>query len=185
MTEEMQEMRVVSYLYENGEALKMQVFREIEVDGKTLGLLIPHHDEPIVTILHTKSNDEDAELAEFEPEDFPKVSKEIQKALSEWGCKIVVRADEFVILGDPPEEFWNEYEIIEVETDAGDDELWVLMEIDTGEDVYLIVTASLPPIFTTEIFEDDTARSLSDAQVETHKDLFKRVLEEAGIGGED
>lgn len=178
MSEEMADMRIVSLVDEKtGESLKMQVFMEIDVDGKTLGLLTPH--EAVVNILHAKANDEEAELAELEPEDFPKVSKDIQKALSEWTCKIEVRADEFILLGDPPQEFYDDVETIEVETDEGDDELLVLMEIDNGEDIYLIVTSSTPPIFPAELLEDDTARSLDEKELAKHDAMFKAALQEA------
>ncbi len=180
MSEEMQDLRIVALVDEmTGESLKMQIFMEIEVDNKMLALLTPH--EAVVNILHTKADDDDAELAELEPSDFPKVAKDVQKALAEWTCKIEVRADEFILLGDPPQEFYDDVETIEVETEDGDDELLVLMEIDTGDDVYLIVTSSTPPIFPAELLENDTARSLNDEELAKHNELFKTALQEAAV----
>ncbi|MCA9542091.1 MAG: hypothetical protein KC620_24510 [Myxococcales bacterium] len=144
----------------SGETLIAEVCAEIEYEGALYALLIPA--EPLVTLLRFDPSDDESELEEMEPSDFGPIEETINKQLGKHDCRIEVRADEFILTGDPPESFYDDPETIEVETENGDKELLILQEIKVSKKLgYMVAVAADPPMYPAELLDGGKARLLS------------------------
>ncbi len=161
----------------SGEALAAAVQLEIEYDGRLFGLLIPV--DPIVKVLSYDPSDDDSELVEMEPAEFAEVADFINGKLAKFKCSIEVHADECILLGEPPESVYEDPESLEVETEAGDQELLILFELKKKRKVgFLITIPAEPPMWPAELLEDGKARLLDEGDIDESLDAaFKEAVE--------
>jgi len=161
----------------SGEALAASVQLEIEYEGRLYGLLIPV--DPIVKVLCYDPSDDDSELVEMEPEAFAEVATFINSKLAKFECSIEVHADECILIGEPPESVYDDPETLEVETDAGDQELVILFELKKKRKIgYLITIPSVPPMWPAELMDGGKAALLDPEDIDEPLDAaFKQAVE--------
>jgi len=177
MSEELEPEKLVRMVdQETGETLTMQVAAEFEYEGKVFGVLTPA--ETLIRIFR----ETDDELIELEPAEFTDLKEHVDAALSEYGLKVIVRSDEFVLEGEEPEDLYEECEVIEGESDDGPEELFVLTEVDTGEQTFLVTTSAEMRLFPVEITGEEEARLLSDDEYASMEEIFREVMDFEGDG---
>lgn len=182
---ELEEARVV-HLHDadTDSTLETEVFIEIELDDKVYALLTPT--KPVITVMRATEgdDDEDGELEELELEEFAALREHFVKALAPFGVTIVEEGGELLLEGETDEEFYEDCEVLDVETDNGDDELLVLVRVETGAEVFLVATPSVPAMYPVELVGDD-ARLLSQEELEQMHDIFTDALHGSGILDEE
>jgi hypothetical protein len=185
MASDFEPLKVVKLKQDHGsETLDVEIVAEVEMDGKLYGLVTPA--QPIVYILEEEGDDDDSELQQIAPEDFAPIQKQIQEALSQWNVHVEVRADEFVLVGDPPEEFYSESELFEAEDDEGESvEYMILVEVDDGSKRYLVTMPIDPVLYPVELLPDDTAIVLEDDKMGELHDIFQNIMEGMAQGDDD
>lgn len=161
---------------EADQTMSVEVIVEFMIEERSYALLTPQH--PVVLILREDAHDEEADLEAIDPSEFVKVSKNIQAALLKYKVHIEVQADEFVLLGEPEEEFYTESDIFEMETDDGPREFLILTEVDDGAFHYLVVMHIDPVIYPGEILEGERARLLRDDEMQDLGGIFQEILTE-------
>ncbi|MCB9548419.1 MAG: hypothetical protein H6706_21635 [Myxococcales bacterium] len=172
MTEDLEPEKLVRLIdKESGETLTMQVAAEFELDGKVYGVLTPA--ETLIRIFRETAD----ELIEVEPGEFSPIKEHVDAALSDWGLKVAVRADEFVLEGEEPDDFYEDCDIIEGESDEGPEELFVLVEVDTGDQNFLVTTSAEMRLFPVEITGEDEARLLEDEEYAALEEIFREVMD--------
>lgn len=169
--DELGPIRLVRLLSDSGDSMSMQVAAEFEYEGRMYGVLTPA--EPLVKIL----KDAEEELEEIELEHFAALKKHINKALKDFGLSVVIRADEFVLEGEEPDDLYEDCDVLEAEGDDGPEELFVIAEVDTGEANYLVVTSSELRLYPVYLNDDETARSLTDEEFAAMDPVFKEVMQ--------
>ncbi len=198
MNDEQMEEQIVQMLdEETNESLTMQVCPDtlFEKDGHKYAVLTPH--ETVVKILQeipdedADEEDDDVEcfsLEELEPEEYKAIQRHVSDALKPWNCQITVRADEFILEGEPPEEFFERDDMeepIDVQTDDGEEDTYIVLQrIDTGDKQYLIIMPEDPELYPAEMLGPDKARRLNDDELEKLQSKFEEVLHNA-MGEED
>lgn len=171
--------RIVYLLDEDSkDRLETEVFIEIEMDGKTYALLTPT--APVVTVMRSIGDPEEGELEELELEEFGALKKHFVKALEPYNVTIIEEGGELLLQGDPDEDFFTDCEVLDVETDNGDDELLVLVRVETGDITYLIATPSVPAMYPAELIGDE-GRPLTPEELETMHDVFTEALHGVGM----
>ena len=174
--QELEPVRIVQLVDDQGQRLPVEVVVEIEHEDQTYVLLTPS--EPVVMILREDKTDDEAPLESLAPNDFVKVQKNIQDALIEHNVKIEVKSDEFILTGEPSESFYAECDIMELEEEGGASEYLVLVEVDDGANKYLVVMSVEPSLYPGLLTSEEEARLLSDAELESVESLFSEVLTE-------
>lgn len=161
----------------SGEVLAAEVQLEIEYKGRLYGLLIPV--DPIVKVLSYDPSDDDSELVEMEPDEFAEVADFINGKLAKFKCAIEVHADECILMGEPPESVYDDPETLEVETEAGEQELLILFEVKKKRKIgYLVALPTMPPMWPAELIEDGKACLLDDRDIDDELDAaFKQAVE--------
>ena len=161
----------------SGETLAAAVQFEIEYAGRVYGLLIPV--DPIVKVLRYDPSDDESELEEMEPDDFVEVAEFINGKLAKFNSSIEVHADECILIGEPPESVYEDPETLEVETEAGEQELLILFDLkETKKLGYLIAVPADPPMWPAELLPDGKARLLGEGDIDPELDAaFKRAVE--------
>lgn len=175
MSEELPERLVQMLDDESGESLTMQVAIEIEYDDKTYALLVP-----VDTLVMVLAEDGEDELSEVEPEAFDAIAKHLNDALADWGLSVERRANEVLLVGEEPDDLYEDCEVFTA-GDDDDDEYFVITEVSTGETNYLIAVKAIPNLFPAELIDDSTARTLGDEEMERMHEVFSdaiKVLEE-------
>ncbi len=173
---------------ETGEAIPMQVFLELEVEGKTYALLTPK--APVVQVMKATDAadeaDEDAlgSLDEVDPEDFAPLQKAFDEALRDYGVKVALRAGEYTLEGEPSDDLYEDCELLTVVIDDFEEEWMVLVEVDTGSERFLLCEPEEPEIYAVEMV-GDTPRRLEDAELEELLDAFEAALAEFEEGDEE
>ena len=160
----------------SGETLAAEVQFEIEYGDRLYGLLIPL--DPIVKVLSYDPSDDDSELVEMEPDEFAAEAKFINGKLAKFKCSIEVHADECILIGEPPESVYEDPESLEVETEAGEQELLILFELKKKRKIgYLITIPALPPMWPAELLEDGQACLLDNRDIDAELDAaFKEAV---------
>ncbi|MEZ4475688.1 MAG: hypothetical protein R3F60_33795 [bacterium] len=172
MTEDLEPEKLVRLIdKESGETLTMQVAAEFELDGKVYGVLTPAE-----TLIRIFRETED-ELIEVEPSEYAPLKEHVDAALSDWGLKVAVRSDEFVLEGEEPDDFYEDCDIVEGESDDGPEELFVLVEVDTGDQNFLVTTSAEMRLFPVEITGEDEARMLEDEEYAALEEIFREVMD--------
>jgi hypothetical protein len=166
--------RIIHLLDESGESMPVEVIVEFEVDGNTYALTTPA--QPVVYILREDMVDDDAPLEAVYAEDFPSIAKYIQASLSKHNLKVEVNAGEFVMSGEASDEFYHESEVMEVETEDGEMEYAVLIEVEDAESRYLVCEPLDPVIYPTEVLPEEKARLLNDEEIQRFEGIFHEML---------
>jgi hypothetical protein len=177
MKDDFEPLKIVKLKHsEHEEPLEAEIVAEVEMNGKLYGLVTPA--APVVYILEeSNADDDDSELQQIAPEEFEPIRKQIQEALSEWGVQIQIRADEFVLVGDPPEEFYSESELFAVEEDEEEVEYMILTAVDNGNTTYLVTMPTEPVLYPVELKEDDVAIVLADDEMVELHDIFQNIIQ--------
>ncbi len=160
-----------------GEGLAAEVQLEIEYKDRIYGLLIPV--DPIVKVLSYDPSDDDSELVEMEPDEFVEIATFVNGKLAKFKCSVEVHADECILIGEPPESVYDDPETLEVETEAGEQELLILFEVKKKRKIgYLIALPTIPPMWPAELLEDGQACLLDDQDIDEELDAaFKQAVE--------
>ena len=168
MSEELAERYVQMLDDDSGETLSMQVVAEIEYDDKTYALLIP-----AITLVQVLVESDD-ELRELETSEFAAVSKHINDAIKDWGLTIEVQANEYVLVGEEPDDLYEDCDSFVDEEE--DEEYFILTEVSTGETTYLVSVKAVPNMFPAELIDADNARSLNDEEMGRLHDVFQEAI---------
>ena len=171
---EISERRVVT-VQGDSEATQMEVYLEVEVDDKSYGLLIPL-DLPVHLVHAFEDNGADV-LEPVDDETALSLRGEVNSAVREWGLKSEARPDGLYLVGDPDDDFIEDCDLIEVRTDDGEEEEYaVLLQFDTGDKSYLVITPIVPDLLPVEFTSDDAARHLNDTELSDLEETFHAAL---------
>jgi hypothetical protein len=180
---ELQPARVVHFTDGNGETLLAEVVIELEMDGIQYGLLTQKH--PPILILREDLVDEDAPYELVSMDEFAKIERDVQKALSDHGLKLKPSGDMLTLTGNITSDFLQESQLIEIEGENQEiTEYLILVEVDDASHQFMVVLSCDPEIFPCELLENDQARLLSGAELDGLEGVFEAVLAE-GFGEEE
>lgn len=181
MSEELAPRRTV-VVEDADQSTEMEVYLEVEVDQHVYGLLIPL-DLPVNLVKTFQEQDTDV-LDPVDPETAVALSKELNTALRPWGLKSESRDEGLYLVGEPNDEFLDDCDVIEVRTDDGEEEEYaVLLEMETGDATYLVITPVVPDLFPVEFTGENSARLLNDEQLADLEETFYAAL--SAVEGED
>ena len=182
MESELAPRRVVN-LIEDDNSTEMEVYLEVEMEGQVFALLIPL-DLP-VHVVRELETEEQAALEPVEAEALPAMRKHIADALKPMGISAELHGDEMFLVGDPPDDFFEDCEMIEVRTEEDEEEYALVLELDTGDEQFLVLTPMVPDLFPAELVSDSEARPLSDAELSRLEDTFREALYDGDDEEED
>lgn len=87
------------------------------------------------------------------------------------------REDGIFLVGDPNDEFLEDCDIIEVHADDDEEEEYaVLVELQTGDANYLVITPMVPDLYPVEFTGTDEARLLDDEELGDLEETFQAAL---------
>ena len=155
---------------DTGKEIPMEVFLEVDVDMRVYALLTPAEWEVEVV----RASDESIEAVE--PSELPGLKKHIAEGLAQWGITVHLQDDQLFLKGDPPEAFFDECDSIDVNTEDGEEEYAILLQLDTGDEEFLVIMPNQPELFPVELV-DGKGRALEDDELERLEDTFRRALE--------
>ncbi len=174
MSEELAPPKVVHLAdEETGDTIGMQIFVEMEIDGRIYALVTP--EAPVVTVLRLERDGEDEEIYDLPPEEFGALQSDINAALKPYSVCVDVVGDEYMLVGEAPDSLYEDCG--ELTLDEDEDYL-ILAEIDNGEAVYLVCQPP-PEVIPVELGDNDVPRLLTDDEMEALHDTFQSVLQEA------
>ena len=158
-----------------GEPTQMEVYLELDVDERAYGLLIPL-DFPIHLVETSQVNGEDV-LEPVDDETVQALRSELNTAVRDWGLKSESRPDGLFLVGNPDDEFLEDCDFIEVRTDDGDEEEYAaLLQLETGDKTYLVITPTTPELVPVEFTSSDSARHLDDVELSELEETFYAAL---------
>lgn len=167
--------RVVNLVDESGEKIPMEVYLEVDVEDRNYALLIPV-DLP-VEVYRTIDEDGVDALDPVEHEELAGLRKHIADALKQWKIKVDLRSDGLYLVGDPPDDFFEDCETIEVDTDEGPEDFLVVVQIETGDMTYMVTTPVVPDLQPVEL-DGDRARPLDDDELADLEETFRAALQQ-------
>jgi hypothetical protein len=174
MSVDLEPRRIVS-LEEDGNAVDMEVYLEVEIEDRVYALLVPA-DLSVDLVEVTSKNDEET-LVPVAPETVANLNSEINEGLKAWRVNFLVEDGEAILRGDPDEAFYADCETVEVDTEDGESEDFVvLLELSTGDSTYLLLTALTPELIAAELVGEGSARSLDDDELQELEDIFREAL---------
>ncbi len=179
MNEELSPRRLVT-LEEPEGRVEMEVYLELEIGEQTYALLTPL-DLPINAV----EDMGEGELQGITDEELPELLIHIRDSLKPWGLKAELDGDELYIVGDAPDDFFEECDFIEVNSEGEETEFAVIIEIETGDRNFLILTPTMPDLYPAEILEADRARSLTDSELTDLEETFRLALRQFDEEEED
>ncbi len=165
----------------SGEQIPMQVYLEVDQDGRVYALLTPQ--DPLVLVLRAthlqnETDEEGGTLEELEVEEFGPLAKEINHVLKEWGVKIEVRSEEYVLVGEANEGLYEDCEILPVVVEGEEEEYLVLAELDSGDTLYMVCEPASPDLFPVEL-QEDVPRLLTDEELDGGlEEMFRAALQQ-------
>ncbi|MCA9542338.1 MAG: DUF3727 domain-containing protein [Myxococcales bacterium] len=174
--DELAPRRLVTYTdSETGDETTMEVYLELEVEGRTYALLIPLHLP--VEIVRAVGKDLD-EIEPMDPSEIKGLKKLLDEALARWGVHAEIEGEEIMLVGDPPDEFYDDCDtVLEIDTDDDETEEYaVVVELDTGGERYLVITPVVPDLMPAELLKGERARELSDEEMEDLEETFRAAL---------
>jgi len=171
---------------EHGDETAMDVLVDFEQDGRTYALLT--HPVPVVHVLTVEGDGEDEdgelELGEVEPDQLGDLRRHVNDAIKDWGVRLEERGPDLVLSAEIPEEAYDPDQVIELETEDGPEDFFLLSEIDTGGTVYWLVAPEIPPLFPVELAEGG-ARPLEDEELERLEQRFREELAAQGYASDE
>lgn len=169
--------RVVTLVDEaTGDRLEMEVYLELEVDDRDYALLVPV--DLAVEVYRTVDADGDDLLEPVEPEELAGLRKHVTDALKGWKVKAEIRGAEMYLVGDPPDDFFEDCEMIEVDTDEGPEDFVVIVQLETGDETFLVTTPVVPDLQPAQLVDEKTARGLSDDELADLEETFRAALKQ-------
>ena len=166
--------RIVSLLDEEKDPLPCRVITTVQLDGETFALLTPTL--PWVNVLRSEASEE-AGLSEVELSDFPKVKHLLNEVLGNWGLSVEVKGEEYVLVGDLPEELFEESDMLPIENEEGvTEDFFVLAEVEDNGGICLVVAPETPALFPVKL-DGDKATTVSDEQLEKVQAHLEKALE--------
>lgn len=186
MAEPLAPRRVVTLIDEaTGDRIPMEVYLELDVDDRNYALLVPVDLE--VEVYRTVDEGGTDVLDPVETEELTGLRKHVTDALKQWKLKAEIRGGEMYIVGETPDDFFEDCEMIEVDTDEGPEEYVVVVQVETGSVTYLVTTPVVPDLQPAEL-DGDKARALNDDELADLEETFRAALkqfddEDAGEGG--
>ena len=166
--------RIVS-LEEGGTVVDMEVYLEVELDNRVFALLVPADLD--VELVEMKEVDGEDTLEPISAETIDGLRTDIRDALKAWDVQFHFEEGAAFLRGDPDEAFFADCETVEVDTEDGESEDFVvLLELSTGDHTYLMLTAMTPELIAAELVNEDTARSLEDEELQELEDIFREAL---------
>ena len=174
MSTDLEPRRIVA-LREDDTSIDMEVYLEVEIDDHVYALLVPA-DLSVDLVKVTENNGEES-LEPVESKVIEGLTSDINDALKAWQMKFLLQDGEAILRGDPDEAFYADCETVEVDTEDGDSEDFVvLLELATGESTYLLLTAMTPELIAAELVSDNEARSLDDDELQELEEIFREAL---------
>lgn len=174
MSSDLGERRIVT-MTGDGEPTQMEVYLELDVEDKAYGLLIPM-DLPVHLVRTFQETGSDV-LDPVDADVTTSLTKELDAALRPYGLKSENRDGDLFLIGDPNDEFFDDPDVIEVSSDDGEEEEYaVLLELETGENTYLVITPIVPDLYPIEFTGDSEARLLEDNELSDLEETFQAAL---------
>ena len=174
MSKDLEPRRLVT-LREDEASVEMEVYLEVEIDDHVYALLVPA-DLSVDLVKVTEANGEES-LEPVEMDVIQSLTSDINDALKAWQMKFMLKDGEAILRGDPDEAFYADCETVEVDTEDGDSEDFVvLMELATGDCTYLLLTAMTPELIAAELVSESEARSLDDDELQELEEIFREAL---------
>ncbi len=173
MSEELAPRKVVQLADdETGDTIPMEIFIELEIEGRLYALVTP--EAPIVTVLRMEKSGDEEEIFDLPLEEFAKLQKDINAALKPYGVEVQVIGEEYALVGEAPDALYEDCGELTLDED---EEYLILAEIDDGEAVYLVCQ---PPaeVIPVELDANDVPRLLTDDEMDELQDTFQAVLQE-------
>ena len=169
------EARRLVNLEEGGTTMEMEVYLEVELDDRVFALLVPA--DLSVDLVEVLTSGDEETLQPVETSTIKRLKPEIRDALKAWKVEFHFEDGEAFLRGDPDEAFYADCETVEVDTEDGDSEDFVvLLELATGDSTYLLLTALTPELIAAELVDEGEARSLSDEELQELEDIFREAL---------
>jgi hypothetical protein len=172
MNEELSPRRLVLLEEEDGNT-EMEVYLELEIGEQTFALLTPL-DLPI----HLVRDLGDGQLEPVEGDRLPELVRYLDDAMKPWGIKSELDGEELFLVGDPPDEFFDACEFIEVDADGEEDEYAIVVQIETGDETFLALTSTMPDLYPAELMSEERARPLTDVELTDLEETFRLALRE-------
>ncbi len=166
--------RVVTlYDEETSEQTIMEVYIELEIDDREYALLFPV-DIP-TDLLRIVEKDQ---LEPVDDVELPGLIKDVNSYFRGKGLKASLQDGAVVLKGEPPEDFFDDCEILTgMSQSEEEEEFAVLLELDTGEERILLLTPVVPALTPAELLVGDSARTLNDEEWGQLEETFHAALE--------
>ena len=164
---------------DTNETLDMEVYLELEHEGRTYALITP----PVPTVNLFQVDDaeegEDGEaLNEADLDTFKALRKEIDAFLKPWGVTVSLKGSEIRLSGELPEEVYADSPMLDIEGEDDEPETFLqLGELDGGDQAYWLLMPMPPPLYA-GARNGDQAAYLSDDELETLQPLFDEAMAE-------
>lgn len=156
---------------ETDSSMEMEVYLEMEVDGLLYALLVPM-DLPAFIY---REVDEEGGFELVEDDELKSLRKHVSDALKDWGVEAHIRDGDLWLVGDPPDDFYDDCEGIEAETEDGPEEFAVLVQLETGDKTYLVATPVVPELVPARL-DAGRARPLTDDELADLEETFRAAL---------
>lgn len=160
------------------ESLDMEVFLELEQDGRTYALITP----PVPTVNLFQVDDAEAAeegeaLNEADLDTFKALRPQIDEFLKPWGVTVSVKGSEIRLSDELPEQVYADSPLLEIEADEEPETFLQLGELDSGDTLYWLLMPSPPPLYAVSL-QGDQATYLSDEELERLQPLFDEAMAE-------
>jgi len=156
---------------ETGASMEMEVYLEMEVDGLIYALLVPM-DLPAFVY---RQADAEGGFELVEGKALTQLRKHVGDALKDWSIKAELRDGDLWLVGDPPDAFFEDCEGIEAETEDGPEEFAVLVQLETGDETYLVATPVVPELVPARL-DAGRSRPLTDDELADLEETFRAAL---------
>jgi len=175
MSDDLLPRRLVTY-GEGDNAVEMEVYIELEVEGRCYALLFST-DIPVHVVRTVNEEGEDM-LDPITDDELIALRKDLDDSLKPWGVKLELGEDEVRLVGEPSQDFLDDCAHIQVRSDDGDEEHYaVVVELDNGDDHLLVLTPLVPELTPVELVGDQ-ARRLEDSELSNLEEIFHIALTE-------
>ena len=152
---------------DTNETLDMEVYLELEHEGRTYALITPPL--PTVNLFQVDDAEEGEEgeaLNEADLDTFKALRKEIDAFLKPWGVTVSLKGSEIRLSGELPDEVYAESPMLDIEGEDEPETFLQLGELDAGGQAYWLLMPAPPPLYAVAL-DGDQAAYLSDDQLET------------------
>ncbi len=173
MTDDILPRRLVSY--RDGEkAAEMEVYLDLDIEGRTYALLVPADME--LHVVRASFEDEDSpQFEKLADGELAGLQKNLDDAFKAWKLKTRIEDNRIYLVGEPTEDFYDDYPIVQVKDEDNEEEDYaVVLELDDGHNHYAVLTIVYPE-FTPVELDGDTARRLTDDELLALEETFNEA----------